>query len=364
MLRVGELATLAGLTVRTLHHYDRIGLLRPSARSDAGYRLYNREDIARLYRIQALRTFGMSLSDIGLSLDSPQGAPLTLVARQLAALDEQIAVAMDMRAKLLSMRGQLEAGSVSMSMWLAALGATKERLSTYEKYFTEDELQQLPMYHDEALGAQWDGLIEQASGLIQSQVPPDAEVAKAFALRWLDAYQRDAGGVPALMTRLNAVALLEQERVGLPAPVMQYVSAAIEALKFEVWARYLRPEVIERMRAHHAARGREWMPLVEQVHVQIACDPDARAPRSRELAQQWMALFQDMIGTDPDDIAAFRRATEQESLLSMGTGIEESMLGWLRQALAHTGALPSDSGNGATQSRSNKLRAGRHRSPC
>ena len=47
-LKIGELAKRSGLTVRALHHYDSIGLLSPSARTDAGYRLYNRADIARL----------------------------------------------------------------------------------------------------------------------------------------------------------------------------------------------------------------------------------------------------------------------------------------------------------------------------
>ena len=65
MLKVGELAARAGLTVRTLHHYDSIGLLSPSARTDAGYRLYDRDDVARLQQIQALRAFGMALADIG-----------------------------------------------------------------------------------------------------------------------------------------------------------------------------------------------------------------------------------------------------------------------------------------------------------
>lgn len=50
MLKVGELARRSGLTVRTLHHYDSIGLLKPSGRSDAGYRLYNRDDVARCTR--------------------------------------------------------------------------------------------------------------------------------------------------------------------------------------------------------------------------------------------------------------------------------------------------------------------------
>jgi DNA-binding transcriptional MerR regulator len=48
-LKIGELARRTGLTVRTLHHYDAIGLLKPSARSDAGYRLYDRNDVARLH---------------------------------------------------------------------------------------------------------------------------------------------------------------------------------------------------------------------------------------------------------------------------------------------------------------------------
>ena len=64
-LKVGDLAKRSGLTVRTLHHYHAIGLLTPSARADNGYRLYDRNDIARLHQIQALRRFGLSLTEIG-----------------------------------------------------------------------------------------------------------------------------------------------------------------------------------------------------------------------------------------------------------------------------------------------------------
>jgi DNA-binding transcriptional MerR regulator len=49
--RVSEVAALAGVSVRTLHHYDAIGLLAPSARSGAGYRLYSRDDLLRLQQI-------------------------------------------------------------------------------------------------------------------------------------------------------------------------------------------------------------------------------------------------------------------------------------------------------------------------
>ncbi|HXV64998.1 MAG TPA: MerR family transcriptional regulator [Vicinamibacteria bacterium] len=69
--RVKELARLAGVTVRTLHHYDRIGLLVPSARSDAGYRLYGEADLYRLQHILVWRELGFSLEQIRRMLDEP-----------------------------------------------------------------------------------------------------------------------------------------------------------------------------------------------------------------------------------------------------------------------------------------------------
>ena len=71
MRTVGELSRLAGVTVRTLHHYDEIGLLRPSGRSDAGYRLYSYEDLARLQEILVWRQLGFSLPEIQQLLDDP-----------------------------------------------------------------------------------------------------------------------------------------------------------------------------------------------------------------------------------------------------------------------------------------------------
>jgi DNA-binding transcriptional MerR regulator len=334
MLKVGELAALTKVTVRTLHHYDEIGLLRPSARSDAGYRLYSRDDVARLQGIQALRTFGMSLADIGLALDSPAGSPLAVVDRQLAELDERIADATRMRGMLQRLRTRLAQGNApDMSMWLTTLEMTMERLRTYEKYFTKDELQRLPMYSDDASQAHWGSLVEQAYGLMRSQVPPDADAAKAFALRWLEAFERDTGGDGEIAARINAMTVREQDAVGMPAPLMTYIFTAIAALKRDYWRKYLRPEVLESMGRHYAVHGGEWTTLIEQVHTQAKADPGARAPRSRELADAWMALFHDMVGTNQDDIDAFRRATAQEPVLRMGPGIKEPMLDWLRRAM-------------------------------
>src|SRR6059036_742529 len=72
--RAQEFAELAGVTVRTLHHYDRLGLLKPSYRSDAGYRLYSQSDLARLEQIVVLKFLGLRLKSIGRLLKSEPGS--------------------------------------------------------------------------------------------------------------------------------------------------------------------------------------------------------------------------------------------------------------------------------------------------
>ncbi|KQY18846.1 hypothetical protein ASD28_01470 [Massilia sp. Root133] len=335
MLKVGELAALANLTVRTLHHYDNIGLLRPSARSDAGYRLYDRDDVARLHRIQALRAFGLSLADIALTLDSPAGSPLAIVDRQLEALETRMAEARRLRDQLLRVRAELVRGSApDLSTWLTTLENTMDMINVYERYFTKEELERLPMVRSDAAQAQWQAMVEQVRGLIESQVPPNSDAAKAFALRWLQTFDRDTGGDSALQAKLNAMVEREQDAVGMPAQIFGYVKAAVGELKFDTWAKYLRPEVLDRMRRHIATRGEEWTPLIAQVQAEIKADPDATGPRARELGRQWMDLFHDMVGTDPQDVDAFRKATATEPLLRMGPGIGDATLAWLRKALS------------------------------
>ena len=64
MYQANEFASVAGVTVRTLHHYDRIGLLKPSGYTSAGFRLYRKEDLVRLQQIVTLKFIGFSLRQI------------------------------------------------------------------------------------------------------------------------------------------------------------------------------------------------------------------------------------------------------------------------------------------------------------
>lgn len=64
LYKTKEAAKLAGVTVRTLHHYDRMGLLQPSGRGENGYRLYSQQDLVRLQHIAVLKFLGLKLSEI------------------------------------------------------------------------------------------------------------------------------------------------------------------------------------------------------------------------------------------------------------------------------------------------------------
>lgn len=135
LLKIGDLAKRTGLTIRALHHYDSIGLLTPSARSDAGYRLYNQADIARLHKIQALRQFGLSLADIGVTLTSEEIPLAAIVSRQIAALTAQITGADALRARLQRLASQLARGQdPDLADWLTTL----EQMTMFDKYFTPE----------------------------------------------------------------------------------------------------------------------------------------------------------------------------------------------------------------------------------
>lgn len=88
--RIGALAAETGLTVRTLHHYDAIGLIRPSARTSGSHRVYTRPDVERLYAALVLRSLGVPLSDIAARMKDPTWDLRTAAARQRAELDAQI----------------------------------------------------------------------------------------------------------------------------------------------------------------------------------------------------------------------------------------------------------------------------------
>ncbi|WP_369370460.1 MerR family transcriptional regulator [Promicromonospora sp. Populi] len=89
-LTVGGAASAVGVTIRTLHHWDEIGLVRASQRSSGGHRLYDASDVARLHRVRVYRELGVALADIGELLDAPADDAEQSLRRQRDQVREQI----------------------------------------------------------------------------------------------------------------------------------------------------------------------------------------------------------------------------------------------------------------------------------
>ncbi len=106
--RVGELASATGLTVRALHHYDRLGLLEPAERTTSGHRLYAEGDVRRLYRIVALRHLGLRLDEIASVLDDGEPGLAEIVRRHLGRVERELERQLRLRDRLVGLVEALE----------------------------------------------------------------------------------------------------------------------------------------------------------------------------------------------------------------------------------------------------------------
>ena len=99
-LRIGEVARRTGLTIRTLRHYDDLGLLVPSGRSSGDQRLYADADLRRLLAIQHLKSLGLGLAEVGRALDDPGFDAATALARHVALVEQRLAAERELLNRL------------------------------------------------------------------------------------------------------------------------------------------------------------------------------------------------------------------------------------------------------------------------
>lgn len=107
--KVGELAEQTGLTVRMLHHYDKIGLFSPSQHSDAGHRIYTETDLPKLQQIISLKQLGFSLKEIKQCLQNPDFNPKEIIELQLDRINEEISRQQELRGRLEEINDKLSA---------------------------------------------------------------------------------------------------------------------------------------------------------------------------------------------------------------------------------------------------------------
>ncbi|TKC86850.1 MerR family transcriptional regulator [Trinickia terrae] len=334
LLKIGELARQCGLTVRTLHHYDDIGLLTPSARTESGYRLYDRTDIARLYQIQALQRFGLSLAGIGAFLAGTDLPLASLVDKQLHMLEDQIQRATRLHERLSRLRDQLTRGEEpELADWLTTL----ESMTMYDKYFSEDELERLAfLYPDTREAAEWRDLAAEVREALERNVTPREPEAQVLARRWMALLERDTAGSATLFAKLDEMYLNEpslQERIGISPEMRAFILEASQEIKLAVFERCLTPEEFRFVRENYGKRMREWPPLIGEVHAAMKKGTAPDDPRMRALCLRWLDLFRSYATDNPETQAKIRLALEREPDLK-SSWIDAEFITYLRRGMA------------------------------
>ncbi|QDB78148.1 MerR family transcriptional regulator [Georgenia sp. 311] len=97
---IGEVARRSGVSARMLRHYDRLGLVRPTGRTDGGYREYSEEDVRRVLHVESLRSLGLSLAEVRRALDDPSSTPAGLLAGLVAETERRVAQGEELLARL------------------------------------------------------------------------------------------------------------------------------------------------------------------------------------------------------------------------------------------------------------------------
>ena len=238
-LKVGELARRTSLTVRTLHHYDEIGLLKPSLHSEAGYRLYTAADVARLQQVLSLRQLGFALEEVRDCLDRPDFSPLEVIRLHVARLREQIELQWKLCERLEALGEHFRtAEEVSADEFLFTI----EMMTMIEKYYTPEQLAQLearakakevPQEVIDQAPQQWSDLFAAVTAEMEAGTDPADPKAQELAKRWLALVTLFTGGDPGIYNSLRSMYENEDNVMGTDTmamrPVMEYILKAAAA---------------------------------------------------------------------------------------------------------------------------------------
>lgn len=341
-LKIGELAKRCGLTVRTLHHYDAIGLLSPSVRTESGARQYGQPDLIRLHRIQALKQLGYALPDIRANLDDPGIDPLEIMERQIRVLQNQARQAQELSERLQHLAQHLTSGSETASTdWLNLL----EMMMLYQKHLSEDEMVALRHPQGSAaheIGRAWTALIAEVTQAMQQSMPPDCAQAQALSWRWMRLAIAMTSNNPVLAGKLKALQHSEtraQEIMGIGPAKFEWIGQAFAHARCVLFAKYLSPAETDEVRRRQIAGMAHmdaWPKLVALVRAEMDQGTPIQDPTMQALAQRWQQLFRDSYCGDNRALEAkVRAAFAQEPDLMLGVGVDEALLVYLHSAMLH-----------------------------
>ncbi|HEX8843197.1 MAG TPA: MerR family transcriptional regulator [Pyrinomonadaceae bacterium] len=210
LLQAQQFAERAGVTVRTLHHYDRMGLLKPSRYTASGYRLYTERDLARLQQIVTLKFIGLPLKEIKELLDHRE-FDLTTTLRLQRRIIEERRRHLDMTIEAIK-RAENAMSSAGEPDWEAfrkiiEVINMQNDMEWMKKYYTEEQLADLARRGTpevlERGQREWAVLLKDVDEAIKEGVDPASERAQLLAERWSKLIEEFTGGDPGIAESLR-----------------------------------------------------------------------------------------------------------------------------------------------------------------
>jgi len=212
--RVLEFAKLAGVTVRALHHYDRLGLLKPKQRTRSGYRLYTNRDFARLEQIAVLKFLGIPLKQIRGLLEADSKMPVVLERQQKVLAEKRRQLDKAIRAIGNAQYAIQSRGEPDWKLFQFIVREIEMQNSQEWKgqYFSAEakakvaERQRLwsPELQERTTKA-WQGLYADVEDCMKAGEDPAGSKAQALATRWRELVNQFTGGDPEIQKGLNAM---------------------------------------------------------------------------------------------------------------------------------------------------------------
>ena len=230
-----EFAKLSGVTVRTLHHYDRMGLLKPTRYTGAGFRLYSENDFARLEQIVALKFIGFSLNEIKNILKRGTSDLATTLRRQREAIAEkrdrlELAVKAIQQAEYVVATSRA-AGWETFAKIIEVI-TMQSNMDWTKKYYSEEaqrEIQKragsVPREVIEQGQRDWATLIAEVQMAVSGGEDPASEKSQALAARWSELVKGFTGGNPEIQKGLNQ---MYSDRENWPASMPQPFSTEVQ----------------------------------------------------------------------------------------------------------------------------------------
>ncbi|WP_405113057.1 MerR family transcriptional regulator [Paenibacillus sp. FSL K6-1217] len=240
MYTVGQLSKLTGVSVRTLHYYEKLGLLQPDRNTGNQYRSYGENDILRLQKIAVLKHMHFKLSEIKIILDNGEEAHQD-VAVWSRALTQQMAFVKQQQEKLqavehllystlYAMRASEQVNIDEMLGFIRELEQPPQGKELRQQYFSPEELELLPINDvSHPLTMEWADILRRVSGLLAE--PPDSPAAQQLASSIIEYADRMFGGDEQLIEKYWDYITPQEGQparvYGMTTEVMQYMNAVI-----------------------------------------------------------------------------------------------------------------------------------------